>query len=43
MMAHGCYRMVTVAMGNDVMSPKTVGTEGHNSDWWFGDIMEEAL
>jgi hypothetical protein len=33
--------MVIVAMGDDVMSPKTIATEGHNSDGWFGDIMKE--
>jgi hypothetical protein len=32
--------MVTVVMGKDVMSPKTVDTEGHNSDGRFGDITE---
>jgi hypothetical protein len=35
--------MVTVATGDDVMPPKTVITEGHISDWWFGDIIEEPL
>jgi hypothetical protein len=35
--------MVTVAIGEDVMSPKTVAIEGHNSDGWFGDITDEPL
>jgi hypothetical protein len=35
--------MVTVATGDDVMSPKTVATEGHSSDERFGDITEEPL
>jgi hypothetical protein len=35
--------MVTVAMSEDVISPKTIVTEGHSSDDWFGDIMEEPL
>jgi hypothetical protein len=26
-----------------MMSLKTVATEGHNSDGWFGDITEEPL
>jgi hypothetical protein len=38
-----CNRMVIVAMGDDVMSPKTVATEGHNRDGLFGDITEEPL
>jgi hypothetical protein len=35
--------MVIVAMGKDVMSLKTVVTEGHNSDGWFSGITEEPL
>jgi hypothetical protein len=30
-------------MSEDVISPKTVATEGHNNDRWFGDIAEEPL
>jgi hypothetical protein len=41
--AHRYYRMVTVAMGDDVMSPKTVATEGHSSDGRFDDITDELL
>jgi hypothetical protein len=43
MVAHRSYKMVTVAMSKDVMSPKTVATEVHSSDGWFGDITEEPL
>jgi hypothetical protein len=43
MVARRCYRLVIVVMGDDVMSPKTVATEGHSSDGWFGDIMEKPL
>jgi hypothetical protein len=35
--------MVTVAIGEDVMSPKTVVIEGHSSDGRFGDITDEPL
>jgi hypothetical protein len=42
MVARRYYRMVIVAMGDDVMSPKTIATEGHNSDRRFGDIMKES-
>jgi hypothetical protein len=35
--------MVTVATGEDVMSPKTIATEGHNSDEQFSDIIDESL
>jgi hypothetical protein len=35
--------MVTVATGEDVMSPKTIATEGHNNDGWFDDIIEETM
>jgi hypothetical protein len=38
-----CYQMVTVATGEDEMSPKPVGTEGHSSDGRFSDITEEPL
>jgi hypothetical protein len=41
--ARCCYRIVTVAMGEDVMSAKTVATEGHNSDGRFGDITDESM
>jgi hypothetical protein len=37
------YRMVTVVTCEDVMSQKTVATEGHNSDGQFSDITEEPL
>jgi hypothetical protein len=30
--------MVTIEIGEDTMSPKTVATEGHSSDGQFGDI-----
>jgi hypothetical protein len=40
---HRCYRIVTVVMDDDVISPKIVATEGHNSDRKLGDIMEEPL
>jgi hypothetical protein len=43
MLARRCYQMITVATGDDVMSPKTVATKGHNIDGWFGDITKEAL
>jgi hypothetical protein len=35
--------MITVAMGDDVMSLKTIGTEGHSSDGRLGDITDELL
>jgi hypothetical protein len=35
--------MITVAMGEDVISSKPVATEDHNSDGWFGDITKEPL
>jgi hypothetical protein len=35
--------MGTVSTDDDVMSLKTVATEDHNNDEWFGDITEEAL
>jgi hypothetical protein len=41
--AHGCYQMVTIATGEDMISPKTVATEGHNSDGRFDDITDEPL
>jgi hypothetical protein len=40
---HRCYQMVTVAMGDDVMSPKAVTTEGDSSDGRFDDITKEPL
>jgi hypothetical protein len=40
---HCCYQMVTIAMSEDVMSLKTVGTQGHSSDGRFGDITKEPL
>jgi hypothetical protein len=33
--------MVTLATGEDVMSPKTVVTEDHNSNGQYSDITEE--
>jgi hypothetical protein len=41
--AHRCYRMITVATGENVMFPKAVTIEGHNNDGWFGDIIDELL
>jgi hypothetical protein len=41
--ARRCYQMVTVATGEDVMSPKPIATKGHSSDGRFGDITEESL
>jgi hypothetical protein len=41
--ARGYYQMVTISMGKDMMSPKTVATEVHNSDGQFGDITDEPL
>jgi hypothetical protein len=35
--------MVTIAMGKDMMSPKTIATEGHNGDGRFSDITDEPL
>jgi hypothetical protein len=35
--------MITVAMGKDVMTFKTVATEGHSSDKQISDIMDEPL
>jgi hypothetical protein len=35
--------MVTVAIGEDVMSLKTIAIEDHRSDGWFGDIVVEPL
>jgi hypothetical protein len=43
MVARGCYQMVTIATGEDMMSRKTVATEGHSSDGPFGDITDELL
>jgi hypothetical protein len=43
MMARRCYRMIIVVMDDDMMSLKTVATEGHSSDVRFGDITEEPL
>jgi hypothetical protein len=43
MVSRCCYQMITVATGEDVMLPKTIATEGHNSDGRFGDITEEPL
>jgi hypothetical protein len=41
--ARGCYQMIIIAMDEDMMSPKTVGTAVHNSDRQFGDITDESL
>jgi hypothetical protein len=41
--ACGCYQMVTIAMGEDMISPKTVATEVHNSDGRFSDITNVPL
>jgi hypothetical protein len=40
---HRYYQVVTVATGEDVMSPEPVATEGHNSDGRFSDIFEHPL
>jgi hypothetical protein len=37
------YQMATTEIGEDMMSPKTVAAEGHNSDGRFGDITDEPL
>jgi hypothetical protein len=41
--ARHCYRMVTVATGDDVILLKTIVTEGQSSNRRFGDITEESL
>jgi hypothetical protein len=41
--AYHCYQIVTVATDDDVMSLKTVATEGHTSDGRFDDITEKPL
>jgi hypothetical protein len=41
--ARRCYQIITVAMDDDVMSLKTIATEGHSNDGRFSDIMEESL
>jgi hypothetical protein len=40
---HRCYRLVTVVTGDNVMSPTSVGTKGHNNDRRFGDVTQEPL
>jgi hypothetical protein len=35
--------MVTIAMGGEVLLPKPIAIEGHNSDGWFGEIIEEPI
>jgi hypothetical protein len=35
--------MVIIATDEDVISPKTVAIEGHNSDGRFDDITEQPL
>jgi hypothetical protein len=42
-LARHYYQMVIVPTDKDVMSLKTVVTEGHSSDRWFSDIVEESL
>jgi hypothetical protein len=42
-LACGCYQIATIATGEDMMSPKTVATEGHNSNGRFGDITDKPL
>jgi hypothetical protein len=39
----GYYQMVTIAMGEDMISPKTVATEGHSNNGRFSDITDEPL
>jgi hypothetical protein len=41
--ACGCYQMVTITMDEDMISPKTIATEVHNSDGRFGDITNVPL
>jgi hypothetical protein len=41
--ARGCYQMATIVTDEERMSPKTIATEGHSSDRWFGDITDEPL
>jgi hypothetical protein len=43
MVARGRYQMATIATGIDMISPKTVATEGHISDEWFGHIIDNPL
>jgi hypothetical protein len=40
---HSCYQMVTIATGEDMISPKAVATERHSSNGRFGDITDESL
>jgi hypothetical protein len=40
---HCYYKMVTITTCEDMMSPKTIATEVHSSDRWFGDITDEPL
>jgi hypothetical protein len=39
--ARRCYQMITIVMGEDVMSPEPVANECHRSDGRFSDITEE--
>jgi hypothetical protein len=41
--AHGCYQMITIATGEDMISPEIVATEIHSSDGQFNDIIDEPL
>jgi hypothetical protein len=41
--AHRYHRIVTLATSEDVMSLKTVATEGYSNDEWFNDITEKSL
>jgi hypothetical protein len=41
--ARCCYQMVTLATGEDVMSPEPVATDSHNNNAGFGDITDESL
>jgi hypothetical protein len=35
--------MVTIATGEDMISPKTIVAEVHNSNGRFGDITDEPM
>jgi hypothetical protein len=41
--ARGYYQMATIATGEDMISPNTIATKGHNSDVRFSDITDKSL
>jgi hypothetical protein len=43
MLAHGYYPLATIAAGKDIISLKTVATEGHISDGRFDHITDDPL